>query len=406
MSDGSRDAAAYLGTTASLLWGGSSSTELVRASSDARDDGVVREFLVVPSARRPRLVVPSSTPRASAAALRRYSHALGGRERLTRALLAGALRTGLVDRVPTDRLRVAAELGGADGIRAIEDHLARILGVPRVCVSFGVGSPRANQKPVLHALTPDGRSLAFVKVGDTEVAKALVRREAAALEAVGAAGLRRVASPRLLHLGPWNDVDLLVQSALRTPVRRPRRAPAVPLAAMLEVAGVGGITDSPFARTALWERLRAAPAAVLDPADAERLDRLVTEVGDQAGETPRPTGAWHGDWTPWNMAWLGPRLQLWDWERFDPGVPLGFDLVHLQLQDWLTRGPSALTPEPRPDVEPWLQRLGVPDPALVVRLYLVELTSRYLLASQEAIGGPLRDRTRWLLSRTEQEVGR
>ena len=53
-------------------------------------------------------------------------------------------------------------------------------------------------------------------------------------------------------------------------------------------------------------------------------------------------GAWHGDWTPWNMASTAGGLLVWDWERFATGVPVGFDALHYWLQIERRR------PPPRP----------------------------------------------------------
>ncbi|HZI37787.1 MAG TPA: hypothetical protein VFF24_05730, partial [Acidimicrobiia bacterium] len=42
-------------------------------------------------------------------------------------------------------------------------------------------------------------------------------------------------------------------------------------------------------------------------------------------------GAWHGDFTPWNMARSGATTYLWDWERAAP-APAGLDLLHFLFQ--------------------------------------------------------------------------
>ncbi|MEZ5095753.1 MAG: hypothetical protein R2731_06320 [Nocardioides sp.] len=36
------------------------------------------------------------------------------------------------------------------------------------------------------------------------------------------------------------------------------------------------------------------------------------------GDRRLPLGAAHGDWAPWNMAWSGDVLEVWDWERSTP----------------------------------------------------------------------------------------
>ncbi len=113
-----------------------------------QSDGARRELAFLPDARHPRLLVPAGLPRATATALRRYSHDLGVKQRASRGLTAAAVRTGLPERTLRDRLRVT---GGP----SIEDRLAELLGRP-VVVSVGLGSARANRKPILHVLSPRG----------------------------------------------------------------------------------------------------------------------------------------------------------------------------------------------------------------------------------------------------------
>ena len=188
-------AAEDLVATAQTLWPAPATAALVRGPH--RDPGtrVVREFAFLPNAEHPRLIVPVGVPAAAAAAMRRYSQALSRTERYGRAGLALVLRTGVGERLLPDRVRISVPTGSpgsgddraaglAGGARSVEDVLAEVLGEP-VVVSLGLGNRRANQKPILHVLTPAGRTRAFVKVGDTAMARTLVRGEAEALRRVG-----------------------------------------------------------------------------------------------------------------------------------------------------------------------------------------------------------------------------
>jgi hypothetical protein len=42
-------------------------------------------------------------------------------------------------------------------------------------------------------------------------------------------------------------------------------------------------------------------------------------------------GAYHGDWTCWNMGRRDGKLVVFDWERSRPGVPLGVDAAHFDF---------------------------------------------------------------------------
>jgi hypothetical protein len=43
-------------------------------------------------------------------------------------------------------------------------------------------------------------------------------------------------------------------------------------------------------------------------------------------------GCWHGDFGPWNMASGDDGFEVWDWERFSAGVPVGLDAAHYRTQ--------------------------------------------------------------------------
>ncbi|TDC93361.1 hypothetical protein E1285_10250 [Actinomadura sp. 7K507] len=373
----------------------------VESVAPGESDGARRELAFLPDAERPRLLVPAGLPGAAAAALRRYSHDLGLKQRASRGLTAAAVRTGLPERTLKDRLRITG--GGV----SVEDHLAELLGRP-VVVSVGLGSARANRKPILHVLSPRGEPVAFVKVGDTGTARDLLSGEAAALTYLnerldgrldGAGSRARPHVPRLLHHGTWRGLDLLVLEPLPTSARGWRPRGRAPLAEMRTLFEVGGVERAPLRDSGFWDTMTASPARILDERQRDRFGDVIETTGKAHGELVLDFGAWHGDWTPWNMAWHRGVLRVWDWERFARGVPNGLDLLHYRLQEAMRTAsgpPYAAWPDAASRT---LEPLGLTGAAAdaTVRLYLLELCRRYLLAAQEPIGGPLRADTERLL---------
>ena len=384
-------AAEDLVATAQILWPAPATAALVRGARREPGERVVREFAFLPNARHPRLIVPVGVPAAAAAALRRYSQALGVAERYGRAALAAVFRTGLGERLLPDRVRISVS---GSAVESVEDVLAELLGEP-IVVSLGLGNRRANQKPILHAMTPRGETRAFVKVGDNDMAKTLVRGEAAALESVAALPLRLVSAPVVLGLVPWNGLELLVLSPLATSPSRGRDE--IPYSAITELASAGGVTEGRLVDSAFWESLRGS--AVLDSDLADRLLRVLDAVEQRHGQDVLQYGNWHGDFTPWNLQWRGDGIQVWDWERFASGVPLGFDVLHYRQS--LLGGVSGLAAHAAAD----LGRVGVPAELarVTTTLYLVELCVRYLVASQEGTGQPLRVHANALLDHLTKE---
>ena len=109
--------------------------------------------------------------------------------------------------------------------------------------------------------------------------------------------------------------------------------PPTRLAAMREVAALAGTTG---ARP--WPRARSGPGCAR-PSGCSRVRRTASRSRPRSTTIERSYGAdtvslggWHGDWGRWNMGMDGGVLQLWDWERYDTEVPIGFDALHFIAQ--------------------------------------------------------------------------
>ncbi|MDQ6873714.1 MAG: hypothetical protein M3140_09610, partial [Actinomycetota bacterium] len=268
--------------------------------------------------------------------------------------------------------------------------------------SLHLGKPRANRKPVVQILTPSGHPLGFAKVGVDRLTNELVRTEVHALYLVAQAPRRHFAVAAVLATGSWNDLEVLVTEVL--PVWRSGRAPSAGelTAATREIAGLvapGALTVPEWLRAGgLLDRLAGLPDSPAAAAVREAVGALV----DRAGDTRLDCGAWHGDWTPWNMALIRQRLLVWDWERFAAPAPVGFDALHHHLQ-------QALVPQRRPPrlavtelvaasgavLAPY--GIGPADARLVTFGYLCELAVRYLGDGQEAAGARLGRVGEWLV---------
>lgn len=117
---------------------------------------------------------------------------------------------------------------------------------------------------------------------------------------------------------------------------------------------------------------------------------------------PLAFGAWHGDWTPWNMASTGQGLLVWDWERFTRDVPVGFDALHYWLQTEVVPARG----EPRAAAAGCIDRApellapfgtGQAEARLTAILYLADLATRYLTDRQDKAGAKLGQAGAWLI---------
>jgi hypothetical protein len=202
----------------------------------------------------------------------------------------------------------------------------------------------------------------------------------------------------VLHYEAYGDLSVLVQSAL--PVWEGDRAvdPGVRTAAMRAVAEHAGVRTAAVGDSEWGRELAARLEKVAEPVPRERLAAVLAEAADRR----LPFGAWHGDWTPWNMTVRAGRALVWDWERFTVGVPVGFDAVHYALQAALWRrgaDPRAVTAGVLAGAPALLAPFGLDaaSATAVARLYLVEIGGRYLIDGQAAAGARLGQVERWLL---------
>ncbi|NYG60268.1 hypothetical protein BJ980_003191 [Nocardioides daedukensis] len=279
----------------------------------------------------------------------------------------------------------------------MERELARVLDQP-VVLGVHLGPPRANRKPILQILDRQLRPLAVAKVGTEPLTRRLVLREAENLTLVGERDLGPVRAPRVLHAGVWNDAALLVVDHLPLGAATTLAGPALSRA-MTMVARSGTVTRHRFVEAPAFSRM-AEQARGLD-AGPVREAVIEALAGLAALTRPWEHGTWHGDWTAWNCAAHGSEALVWDWERCEEGVPLGWDALHHELREQLqdrtptqdaarglvTKAPSLLRP------------FGVADDIApdIARAYLVEIALRYLVDRQREKGGPAGRVEDWIL---------
>jgi hypothetical protein len=404
--------AAHLAEAGRLLWPAPARFVVQPSASRARSSqssesshspvSPVSEFVLVPNAAQPRLLVPDRPRAVAAAAVRRYTSPASMTARARLRVLSMLMATGCGQRLLRDRARVYADSTADAPLDTIETYLRDVLGTD-VQVSMHIGPARANRKPILQVLGPGGDTVAFVKVGINDLTRRLVRAEAASLTFLAGATLTTVEVPPLLHHGRWQGNEVLVLGVLPTWRRTPARESLL-RRAVLELAQVRGLTSQsqPLARTQYWQRLGRDVSVLADQEARRSLGQVLRDLAPAAEETSVPLGSWHGDWTPWNMAAHGERLMVWDWERFTSGVPVGYDAVHYDLQHAVTRGgaaPEAAVHDTWARSAVLLEPFGI-GPAqapLVVASYLVEIAVRYLQDGQAGAGARLGHLGQWLL---------
>lgn len=362
------------------------------------------EFLVVPHARQPRLAIPVRSRAERVAAVRHLAAPRSLKVRLRQAAVRAAVAApGAARFAFRDRIRIS----GVAGLDSLQTYLSGALGSD-VSLSLHVGGGlRANRKPVVEVFDTDGTTIGFAKVGTNELTRELIQAETAALRRLGAAGLRYSTIPDVRHAGVWRDCEVLVQSSLPVWSKPGTLAGGALAQAMREVSHAVGSSYGPLRRSGYHNQLTrrlddmADATEVVNPRVREDLRRAGADVLAKAAGTQLEFGAWHGDWSPWNMHAAGSTVYVWDWERFGTGVPVGFDALHHSMHGALGRGMSAERAADQlfaaaPDL---LTGFGVSADAAAVTtaLYLVDVSTRYLADRQDEAGQALGAVGEWML---------
>ena len=315
-----------------VLWGEGGSTR-VELDPRAGEQRPTREWMVLPSAASPTLLVPTRG-RVAAKALLQFNDSMTQGARLAKAGVGVAIQGRLARFFFRDRLSIFT--GDSDSGRdLIESELPKLLGVPRVEVAISIGrSLRPNIKPVIRIMAPDGRVLAFAKLAWNSLTSSLVENEVMTLAKLEGRVIRSFRVPRVLHHGEWNGYPLALFSPLSHGLLRRWPVNALPPSTVLrEVAGLEGQSRGPLIGGPYWrevsERARAAACYMEDGA---RLEAAISKLEARVSTIEVIHCMSHGDFAPWNMMHAPRAINVWDWERASETRPLGADILHFTFE--------------------------------------------------------------------------
>ncbi len=270
---------------------------------------------------------------------------------------------------------------------------------------------RPNAKPVIQLMRPDGRVLAYAKLGWNGLTRGLIANEERALVSWAERPPRTFAVPRSLGLVAWNGLSILLVSPVAHHVlRRGPRDALPPTEVVREVSELGGVAEGSLGSARF-------PRQLIEEANRVEDDRIrtvslatVDRVLDRMGSHVVRLGTGHGDWGPWNMSRTRDALHVWDWERTADAVPVGSDVLHFCFQTSALRSrlpvPAAVSSS-LAAAGAQLGELGVEPEvqAPLMELYLTEVLLR--LEAGRSSGVPVRDALRaGLLQLLSRGIGR
>jgi hypothetical protein len=379
------------------LWSSETGDVVVRTGGVVPDGyQVVEQYSAIPNAAKAQVLVPAGRPRLARRALLLYNGLRIPRTRIARRVLAEAIGLGAVGRAKGDQVLVCARTGrtGRHGNEPLLlEWLRQQLAVPSLAMSPGVPSAAPNSKPTALLLDDGGAPRGYLKLGWNTATRRMVRNEARVLESA-AGRLPSIDTPALLHQGDWQGRRLLVTAPL--PEGRPVKQPSSrlpPWHLSIEVASLSCLHQADLGASRYWADVQDRVASVAPTVDAvgllQPVTALVAAIDRYSAARPLTFGAWHGDWVPWNMAWFGGRLTVWDWEHSSDAVPLGFDALHYVFQVAFIYRRAALA-DAIQSVDSRAATLhgglGVIEASLVTSLYVLEQVLRNAESARDGGG--------------------
>lgn len=375
-------------STAELAWVGrilthASSEHTVWFGAAATGDATVQSrYALFPSARQPRYLLPLTGERLHTAA----GLVADGPARWARyytPLLRVGARLRVSPLLLRHRLIVGSAGSGADADRDdLEGYLTRVFEQP-VALAASLGYRAPFRTPVVQIMSHDGAVLGYARIGWDRRTRALVRREADALLALGGE-LGPHCTPTVLDTDERAGRFVLATTGPSGECNRSRRCTAAHIDFLVRLHTADRtqqrLADSRFWRT-LDRRARTLAADRRTRGYAALIRRAMHRLERELAGTRLPFGWSHGDFTPGNAKLMDGGIYAYDWERARRRVPPAWDLFHfLLLGGHLADGDAnaadafLVRGEGRERVDQYLRRVAVPAGLTdaLLRIHLVD----------------------------------
>lgn len=298
--------------------------------------------------RKPRLLIPTASPRVQALSFGLYSPG-SSRGKLFKwfgRVVAGVGLMKVAGRfwaAPIDSFKatdaVQPILDGAV-FGSLQSDWEKLLGKGPLSFALSLGEPNHYQKVTALVFDQWAEPLAFAKVGCTPQAGCLIANERMALETFSSMTIQSSIIPVLLGHGKTGPASWMLQSALL--VGRPSPVD-------LQKEHIDFLVDlsrsttkvMPLLAAGVWKQLNSVLNKPVLPIKSgfESERSFISELACRFqalrsvdAERPWPVTAAHGDFAPWNMRLGDGKIALFDWEYFLPATPAGWDLLYFIFQ--------------------------------------------------------------------------
>lgn len=254
-----------------------------------------------------------------------------------------------------------------------------------ICSAFGVGgfeysvfegTPSVHRKTTIQVWNEE-RILGYVKLTESEEVGRLFEREASFLNEMRneELGIRNVPMVKVVRCGA---LFVLLQTTRKT-----LRSKVVHEWGALQENFLKRLYDA-TAREIVWEESDLAQALrdlrehvdwLLDGVAGDVVARRIDAVMERMVGKRVRYGAYHGDFTPWNMFVEGGELFVFDWEYAGRRYPMGLDRYHFWMQTAVFEkhwGVAELTRYMGSEEGAWIDRE-------MLEMYLLDVMSKYVM---------------------------
>lgn len=262
----------------------------------------------------------------------------------------------------------------------MEEELKRM-----ICSTFGVsgfeysvfeGTPSVHQKITIQVWNEE-RILGYVKVTRSEEVGWLFEREASFLNEMRneELGIRNVPMVKVVRCGALFVLLQTTRKTLRSKVVHEWGALQEDFLKRLYVATAKDIVCEESDVAQALRDLRGHVDWLPEGVDGEMVVRRIDAVMERMVGKRVRYGAYHGDFTPWNMFVEGGELFVFDWEYAGMMYPKGLDHYHFWMQMAVF--------EKHWGVEELTRYMGSAEGAWIDRemleMYLLDVMSKYVM---------------------------
>lgn len=283
-----------------------------------------RRFVVLPSSRKPRWLLPLNGGRFANRVFDIYTPSSPMARRL-KSLVLLMMKAGW-----EGWARHSVVIASKEPL-PLEKLVRDVAGESQPMFTLSLGVTESVRKLTLQVMRPGGEILGYIKVPLTQAADKRVRHEAAVLERLNALTQLRPYVPCLLYSGCCDNRYILFQSALMG-------SPGPPTFTKMH---------SEFLQTLRNCQPVEKPGTSIIEGVAAKWESIVSRLGvkwhslgrevlrratDELGELRVACGIMHGDFTPWHTRVHGGGLSLFDWESASWEAPASWDRLHFLAQ--------------------------------------------------------------------------